>query len=127
GLVPRAGREQELRDAVGRAIERDRADRRERQELADLRRRYDSLTPRERDVMGGVVAGRLNKQIAAEFGTSQATVKEQRGQVMLKMQADSLAELVRIATRLHVPTRGSGSAGMAADGPVQEHGPPGWR
>jgi|SRR5215468_1553796 len=103
-------REQDLLDAIRQAIERDRADRRERQELADLRRRYDSLTPRERDVMGGVVAGRLNKQIAAEFGTSQATVKEQRGQVMLKMQADSLAELVRIATRLHVPTRGSGSA-----------------
>ena len=95
-------RGQDLLDAIRQAIDRDRAVRRERQELAALRTRYDTLTPRERDVLAGVVAGLLNKQIAAEFGTSEATVKEQRGQVMLKMQAGSVAELVRIAGRLGI-------------------------
>jgi FixJ family two-component response regulator len=93
-------REQDLLDAIRQAIERDRAARRERQELAELRRRYSTLTPREREVMTGIVAGLLNKQIAADFGTSEATVKEQRGQVMVKMQVGSLAELVRIASRI---------------------------
>jgi FixJ family two-component response regulator len=93
-------REQDLLDAIRQAIERDRAARRERQELAELRRRYGTLTPREREVMAGIVAGLLNKQIAADFGTSEATVKEQRGQVMVKMQVGSLAELVRIASRI---------------------------
>jgi FixJ family two-component response regulator len=95
-------RGQDLLDAIRHAIERDRAARAERQELAELRRRYDTLTPRERDVMAGVVAGLLNKQIAAEFGTTEATVKEQRGQVMVKMQAGSLADLVRSAGRLTI-------------------------
>jgi FixJ family two-component response regulator len=95
-------RGQDLLDAIRHAIDRDRAARMGRQELAELRRRYDTLTPRERDVMAGVVAGLLNKQIAAEFGTSEATVKEQRGQVMLKMQAGSVAELVRSAGRLGI-------------------------
>jgi FixJ family two-component response regulator len=95
-------REQDLLDAIRSAIERDRATRRERQELGELRRRYDSLTPRERDVMARVVAGLLNKQVAAELGTSEATVKEQRGQVMQKMQAGSLADLVRTAARLGI-------------------------
>jgi FixJ family two-component response regulator len=102
-------REQDLLDALRRAIDRDRAARAERHEVAELRRRYDTLTPRERDVMAGVIAGLLNKQIAAEFGTTEATVKEQRGQVMLKMQAGSVAELVRSAGRLRITPYGGGT------------------
>lgn len=95
-------REQDLLDAIRHAIDRDRLGRAERWELAELRRRYGSLTPRERDVMAGVIAGLLNKQIAAELGTSEVTVKEQRGHVMHKMQVGSVAELVRIAARLGI-------------------------
>jgi FixJ family two-component response regulator len=103
-------RGQDLLDAIRHAIDRDRAARMERRELAELRRRYDTLTPRERDVMAGVVAGLLKKQIAAEFGTTEATVKEQRGQVVLKMRAGSLAELVRSAGRLGIaPYPGGGT------------------
>jgi FixJ family two-component response regulator len=99
-------REQDLLDAIRNAIDRDRAARTERQELADLRRRYTSLTPRERDVLAGIVAGLLNKQIAAELGTSEVTVKEQRAHVMQKMQVGSVAELVLIASRLGITAPG---------------------
>src|SRR5213080_4588022 len=101
-------REQDLLDAIRQAIERDRSARVERHELAQLRHRYDTLTPRERDVMAGVVAGLLNKQIAAELGSAEATVKEQRGQVMQKMQAGSVADLVRNASRLGIGPSGLG-------------------
>jgi FixJ family two-component response regulator len=89
-----------LLEAVRLAVEKDREDRVERKTLNELKARYDSLTPREREVMQRIVAGRLNKQIAAEFGTSEPTVKEQRAQVMQKMQAESLVALALIAKQL---------------------------
>jgi FixJ family two-component response regulator len=95
-------REQDLLDAVQQALERDRAVRNQRMKLEGLRERFDSLTPKERDVMGKVVAGLLNKQIAGELGTSETTVKVHRHQVMEKMKATSLAELVRMADHLRV-------------------------
>ena len=101
-------REGDLVGAIREAIERDRSAYRERRELVELRARHDSLTPRERAVLAGIVTGKLNKQIAAEFGTSEATVKEQRAQVMVKMQVGSLAELVQIAARLGIVQAGRG-------------------
>ena len=95
-------RDQDLLDAIQQALERDRTAREQRTEIVDLRRRFDSLTPREREVMGLVVAGLLNKQIAGELGTSETTVKIHRHQVMEMMGAGSLAELVRMADRLKV-------------------------
>jgi FixJ family two-component response regulator len=96
-------RDQDLLDAIQQALERDRTARKQRGKVEELRGRYDSLTPREREVMGLVVAGLLNKQIAGELGTSETTVKIHRHQVMEKMGAGSLAELVRMADRLKVP------------------------
>ena len=97
-------RDQDLLDAIQQALERDRTSRGQRREIEELRSGFDSLTPREREVMGLVVAGLLNKQIAGELGTSEATVKIHRHQVMEKMGAGSLAELVRMADRLKVLT-----------------------
>jgi FixJ family two-component response regulator len=95
--------DQALLDAVNAAIERDRARRRDAASLAVLNARYHELTERERQVMKLVVTGRVNKQIAAELGLSLVTVKVHRGQVMRKMQAKSVAELVRMGDRLGVP------------------------
>lgn len=94
--------DQQLLDAVHRALARDRRARREQAEVAELRRRLASLTPREREVLAYVAAGRLNKQIAAELGTSEKTVKVHRARVMEKMKIASAAELGRLAEKLEL-------------------------
>src|SRR6266581_683917 len=98
-------RDQDLLDAIQLALERDRARRQQEAEIAVLRERFESLTPREREVLPLVVSGLLNKQIAAEIGTSETTAKVHRSQLMRKMGADSLADLVRMAERMGISSK----------------------
>jgi FixJ family two-component response regulator len=97
-------RDQDLLDAIQKAIGRDQARRQQETEGVDVRNRFSSLTPREREVMSLVVAGLLNKQVASQLGTSETTAKIHRGQVMRKMQAHSLPDLVRMSERVGTPS-----------------------
>jgi len=96
-------RDQDLLDAIQTALDRDRARRDAEQEVAELQRRFQSLTAREQELLPRVVSGRPNKEIAAEIGTSEITVKVHRGNLMRKMQAESFADLVRMAASLKIP------------------------
>jgi FixJ family two-component response regulator len=96
-------RDQDLLDSIQKAVGHDRERREQELRLTEERKRLNSLTPREREVMALVIAGHLNKQVAAQLGTSETTAKIHRGQVMRKMQVQSLADLVRVAERLGIP------------------------
>ena len=98
-------RDQDLLDAVRVALDRDRARREQEKELTNIRGRFDSLTSREQEVVLMVVAGMLNKQIAAELGTAESTVKVQRGRAMEKMQAECLADLIKMVQKLRPPSQ----------------------
>ena len=98
-------RDQDLLDAVRVALDRDRARREHEKEITDIRGRFDSLTSREQEVVSMVVAGMLNKQIAAELGTAESTVKVQRSRAMEKMQAESLAHLIKMMQKLQLPSQ----------------------
>jgi FixJ family two-component response regulator len=104
-------RRETLLAAIESALAQDAARRADRDELRKLRERYETLTPREREVFGHVVAGKLNKQIAGDIGAAERTVKAHRARVMEKMQVGSLAELVRAASRLGPPPPGSPDQG----------------
>jgi len=104
-FLPKPCGRQQLLDAVQQALERDAVRRRQQAEIAQLQQRYGTLTPREREVMSLVILGMLNKQIGSELGTSEVTVKIQRGQVMRKMQAGSVADLVRMSEKLELSVR----------------------
>jgi FixJ family two-component response regulator len=104
-FLPKPFREQDMLDAIHQAIARDRARRAEDRERAALRARFEALTRREQEVMVWVISGRLNKQIAAELGTSEVTVKIHRSHMMRKMQAGSIADLVHMAARIGLPVR----------------------
>ena len=104
--------EEELLQAIREALERDRRDRQRRAEISELRTRYESLTAREQEVMQQVVSGLLNKQVAGELKISEFTVKVHRGQVMRKMHADSLADLVRMAAKLGIRSRNHSGGGQ---------------
>jgi FixJ family two-component response regulator len=108
-------REQDLLDAVQTALERDRVNRADEKLIAMLRQRFASLTPREQAILGLVVAGRRNKQIAFEIGTSEVTVKVHRTNLMRKMQASSLADLITIAAKLGIPAKSSATLSRTGD------------
>jgi len=107
-FLPKPFDDQELLQAIHAAIDQDRLERQKRSELAELQRHYNLLTPREREVLPFVVAGFANKQTAADLGTSEITIGVHRGQIMRKMGAKSLAELVRMADKLGI-TRAAGA------------------
>jgi FixJ family two-component response regulator len=105
-FLPKPVQDADLLRAIEQAVARSVHDRAERDELEDIQRRVDKLTPREREVMALVVGGLLNKQVAFELGTVEKTVKVHRARVMAKMEVESLAELVRLAEKVGIPPKG---------------------